>query len=372
MSESSQLNESNIGEIFLYAAKSGASDLHLMSNMIPRLRTDGQLIPVIAWGKVSHEELDGIVKSLIARDGIQQLEEHGNVDGSYQVGNARFRLNISYVFDYENKNSKGLQVSARILANTIPPLENIGLGKSITEEIIALERGIVLVTGVTGSGKSTTLAAILNEINHQHLKSIITLEQPIEYLFVSDKSYIRQREIPLSTHTFATGVRESLRQDPDIIFVGEIRDVETANAALQAADSGHLLFSTLHTGSAVETISRLADWYPPESQAKLRSDLASNLQYVISQQLLPKKEGKGRVLAAEIFKTSHAARNLIIERKEQQKLEGYLQAQRKLGCVLMDDSLIALYQAGAISGETAIARAYHPDTLRSAIMNTHE
>lgn len=353
--------------------ESRASDVHLKSGEMPWVRVDGRMTREAEFHPVSSSEMDAIVSFLCSNDGFDrrpELQETGNVDLSYQQERRRFRVNISKVYGASDASGQQYQVTARILPSFIPSVDKLGFPNESYREILSLERGLVLVTGVTGSGKSTTLASIIEAINAAQEKSIITLEQPVEYLLESNRSYIRQREIPLSTSSFANGVREAMRQDPDVIMIGEIRDYQTAEAALQAAETGHLVFATLHTKSATESISRMASLCPTEMEVKLRYDLASNLEFVLSQQLIPRREGQGRALAMEIFRPGEqqAARQFIRKGEEQNQLMSFLQTNKRSGNTPMDDSLYQLVHHGIITSEKAKQYAHKPGEMADRLL----
>jgi len=340
-----------------HAIRSVASDVHLRTGAKPRFRIQGRIHEQETYKPVGSDRIANLVTLLAGEDA---LAETSNIDTSFHDLGCRFRVNISRTYDPASPTRTGLQISTRILPTSILPMEEIGFPNRCYEDIVNLERGLVLVTGITGSGKSTTLASLLNAINQRYEKKIITLEHPVEFWFEDVKSYFTQREIPASVTSFADGVREALRQDPDILFIGEVRDDSTANAALKAVDSGHLVFSTLHSISAADAISRLVKLVPEESVPRIRHELSLHVEYVLAQQLLPRKAGLGRVLAMEVLYPGKdpAPRKYIREGQEKARLIDYMLSHGETGNILMDESVFQLYQQGKIAGMTAIRFAH--------------
>jgi twitching motility protein PilT len=293
------------------AIDSDASDLHLSAGVPPILRVFGAIRPVPGWDKLTPEEIKEMLNPLLMEAQREELEERGQVDFSFGVrGVGRFRCNIS-------KQRGSWAMAMRVINATIKPLEELGLPE-ILHDLAHLRDGLILVTGPTGSGKSTTLASMIDIINRERQGVIITLEDPIEFLHNHKNCVVNQREVGTDTTSFAEGLRAALRSDPDVILVGEMRDLETISIALTAAETGHLVLSTLHTRGAAKTIDRIIDVFPPESQHQIRVQLSTVLEAVISQQLLPKKLGKGMVPAVEVMVGTPAIRNMIREEKVHQ------------------------------------------------------
>jgi twitching motility protein PilT len=293
------------------AIDSDASDLHLSAGVPPILRVFGAIRPVPGWDKLTPEEIKEMLNPLLTEAQREELEERGQVDFSFGVrGVGRFRCNIS-------KQRGSWAMAMRVISATIKPLEELGLPE-ILHDLAHLRDGLILVTGPTGSGESTTLASMIDIINRERQGVIITLEDPIEFLHNHKNCVVNQREVGTDTTSFAEGLRAALRSDPDVILVGEMRDLETISIALTAAETGHLVLSTLHTRGAAKTIDRIIDVFPPESQHQIRVQLSTVLEAVISQQLLPKKLGKGMVPAVEVMVGTPAIRNMIREEKVHQ------------------------------------------------------
>lgn len=322
-----------------------ASDLHVSVGVPPCCRIDGDLVRMDDV-PVSVEEVHEMAYSLMNDRQKEHFEKHGEVDFAYSVPRSgRFRVNA-----FRQRGTTA--VVARVLNSKIPDPEGLGLPESVVE-MTKKKRGLVLVTGTTGSGKSTTLASLINVINHTYASHIITLEDPIEYLHKHNRSIVNQREMGNDSESYSTALRVALRQDPDVILVGEMRDLETISIAVTAAETGHLVFSTLHTLGAANTIDRIIDVFPPFQQQQIRVQLADVLQCVISQQLIPKKEEKGRVGAFEVMISNAAIRNLIREAKTFQ-IQSVMQTGRKQGMQTMDDALYDLWRGGKISKENAL------------------
>ncbi len=331
------------------------SDLHLTVNTAPIIRKNGDLQP---FGKyrdtiLSYVDLIEIAKHLMNEVQFADFEERGEHDFSYSMQNiGRFRVNA-----YHQRGAVGLAL--RIIPGDIPTIDELGLPQ-VVKELADRKNGLILCTGPTGSGKSTTLAAMLNLINSTRTCHILTLEDPIEYLHSHQKSLIHQREIGADTRSFANGMRSALRQDPDVILVGEMRDLETITIALEAAETGHLVFATLHTNDAPGTIDRIIDVFPPNQQQQVRTQLSAVLQGVIAQQLIKRIDQPGRAAALEIMVVIPAIRNLIRESKAHQ-IYSAMQTGAKYGMQTMDSSLIRLCREGIISFEEGRARAVNEE-----------
>lgn len=336
----------------------GASDLHLTVGLAPTVRKNGTLEKV-GDHKLTPSELREFAKEILAEK-YAEYNEVGEIDTSYSIsGIGRFRVNI-----FKQRNSDAIAI--RVIALKIPTLDELKHPKVI-KEILKKQRGLVLVTGPTGSGKSTTLAAIINEINNTREAHIITLEDPIEYLHKHNKSIINQREIGKDSRTYESALKAILREDPDVILVGEMRDLETISIALTAAETGHLVFSTLHTIGAAKTIDRIIDVFPPHQQQQIRIQLAAVLQGVISKQLVPTQKNNGRVAALEIMVTTPGIQNLIREGKTYQ-IESAIQTGGKYGMKTMDMALAELYKTGQIDLDTALSYSVDRETLKRIIM----
>lgn len=330
-----------IAEQFVEQAKrDGASDVHLIHGLTPRYRVDGE-IREMDGGPLTEKDCTAIAMELAGGD-FRRAEAVGEADLALTVAGVRCRINLF-------RQQGAWSAAIRLLNDHIPDLNELGLPRAAAE-FPAYSQGLVLITGETGSGKSTTLAAVLNRINRTERKHILTLEDPIEYVYTPDRCIINQREIGRDTGSFAAGLRAALREDPDVILVGEMRDLETIETALTAAETGHLVFGTVHTNSAADSIDRIVDVFPAERQQQIRLQLSMTLRAVLSQQLLP-KVGGGRVLACEVMKVDGAIRNLIREGKTPQ-IANSIQTTGSVGNILMDKALNALFSAGTISRET--------------------
>lgn len=330
-------------ELLTIASNRGASDLHLVCGYPPSLRIDGK-ITVLEYPSIKPHQMEEMLFSVLESWQREILETKWELDFSFSIsGVARFRGNIM--------RQRGTYAAAfRVVPYNIPTFETLGLPPEI-KNLCNLTRGLVLVTGATGSGKSTTLAALIDIINKTRCESIITIEDPIEFLHRHNKSTVRQREIGSDTHSFSDALKHVLRHDPDVILIGEMRDKESISIALTAAETGHLVFSTLHTQTAPQTISRIVDAFSDDSKNHIRQQLAGSLKAVISQQLIPLSSGNGRVVAVEYMVTTPAIRNLIREGKDHQ-LYNAIQTGQNYGMCTMDQSLVRLYKQGKISYES--------------------
>ena len=336
--------ELSIRDLLVHAYEEKASDLHLTAGVPPTYRIDGRLVP---YGDVivTREHLKEMVNDIVPEYKREEYEEKGETDFNFSLeGLCRFRVNA-----YHQRNSGA--IAARLISSKIPSVEELGM-PPILFDLASKPQGLILVTGPTGSGKSTTLAAMIDYINSNKEKHIITLEDPIEYLHKHKKSVINQREVGVDTESFASGLRAALRQDPDIILVGEMRDLETISTAITAAETGHLVFGTLHTSSAPTTIDRIIDVFPPHQQGQVRIQLANVLQGIISQRLFIKKTGKGRVAATEILVAVPAVTNLIRSEKIHQ-IPTVMQTSRAQGMHTLENSIQSLVTLGKISMEEA-------------------
>lgn len=330
------------------------SDLHLQVGLPPIIRVDGKLTPVQGTDVLNEEGVEALVFAILDEEQKQVLLKDKEFDFSFAYGDlGRFRVNAFH----ERGN---LAAALRLIPNDILTIEQLGMPQ-IVGNFAKYPRGLVLVTGPTGSGKSTTLASLVDKINTESSQHIVTIEDPIEYTHKSKKSVVVQREVHYDTFSFSAALRSSLRQDPDVVLIGEMRDLETIAAAITIAETGHLVFATLHTNSAAQSIDRMIDVFPPHQQPQIRSQLANILQAICSQRLIP-AIGGGRVAAAEILVATPAVRNIIREGKSHQ-LEAVIQTGAEFGMQSMDKTLVSLIQAGTISYEEARNYAVDLDEL---------
>ena len=351
----------DINNLFKLAAEKKASDIHLLFGHTPMLRIDGclwdinQIVVNGNFTKLTANNLASFVDAMLNIEQKSRLFDKRDLDLGYQVENYRYRVN----FSYERNN---LAIVARIVNDVVPTLEQIGMPE-VVEKLLDLPQGFILVTGPTGCGKSTTLASMINHVNATRSVNIITLEDPIEYIFSSDKSIIAQRQLGSDMLTFSSGLKHVLRQDPNVIMLGEMRDLETISTAVTLAETGHLVLATLHTYSAAQTIDRIIDIFPPFQQAQIKSQLSNVLSAVISQRLLPRKSG-GRIAAREILVNNSAVANLIREGKVAQ-IKSTIETGSSIGMVTLDRHIKQLYQAGEIERDVALAQMSDPQMLDS-------
>lgn len=346
-----------LNELLKLNLEKNASDLHITVGVPPIMRINGEL-EVIGKGKLTPTDTEKYAKELL-KDKFEEFETKGEMDSSYSVtGIGRFRVNV-----YKQRGS--IAIAIRNVGLKIPTLKELNFPKTINE-LIDVKRGLILVTGPTGSGKSTSLAAMINEINMTKKENIITLEDPIEYMHKHNKSIINQREIGRDSLSYASALKSILREDPDVILIGEMRDFETISIALTAAETGHLVFSTLHTIGAAKTIDRIIDVFPPFQQQQIKIQLASVLRGVVSQQLIPMENKTGRAAALEIMVGTPAIQNLIREGKTHQ-IQSLIQTGSKYGMKTMDMSLSRLYKEGIISREAAITYCVDRDFMSKLI-----
>lgn len=344
----------DLKEIFKLASSRKASDIHLLVGQPPVLRIDGQLtVLFVIENPLTATDLNTIVDILLTAEEKNRLIQEKDLDCSYALDDVRFRVNISYEKD-------NLRVVARIIEEKKPTLDEIGM-PAVVKDLLDLPQGLILVTGPTGCGKSTTLAAMINHINSNRTCNIVTLEDPIEYVFNSDKSLVSQRQLGSDMLSFSSGLKHVLRQDPNVIMVGEMRDYETISTAITLAETGHLVLATLHTYNAVQTIDRIIDIFPPHQQNQVRSQLSMLLTAVISQRLLPRVNG-GRVAARELLIRNAAVANIIREDKISQ-LKSVMEMHNNTGMITLDNHLKELYQAGEISRETALTYLEDPKKI---------
>ena len=344
-----------IDAFFKLMHEQNASDLHLMAGQPPALRVHGD-IERVKYKVLENDELRAILYEIVSEDKIKSFEETGDVDFGYEIpGLARYRANF-----FMQKN--GVGAVFREIPSTILTCEQLGL-PSVISKLATLPRGLVIVTGPTGSGKSTTLAAIIDEANRKRSDHIITIEDPIEFVHKSQGCLVNQREVGIHTQSFEAALRGALREDPDVILVGEMRDLSTMSLAIEAASTGHLVFSTLHTTSAAKSVDRIVEVFPAEEQGQIRSTLADGIRAIISQTLFKRIDKKGRVPALEILIATPAVRNLIRESKSHQ-IPSMIQTGKKYGMQLLDDAIMDLYNKGRISADDAYMKANEKSRFR--------
>ena len=350
----------DINEMLKIVVDRDAADLHLRVAKPPVIRTHGIFEPLDP-SPLTPEDTERLMKEITPPRYQQMLQEQGSADFAYAFSEqARFRTNI-----FRNMGNIGLVM--RLIPTRIFSFEQLGLPKESIYPVLQAHRGLVIVTGPTGSGKTTSLATMIDWINANRAVHIITIEDPIEYTHQHKKSIISHRELHVDTPSFANALRGALRQDPDVIMVGEMRDLETMEAAITAAETGHLVFGTLHTIGATTTVDRIIDAFPSNQQEQIRSVLSVALTSIISQTLLPKASGKGRIAAFEILHNNSAVANLIREKKTN-RLTSVIQTSAKLGMITLDDYLMMLYRKGIISGEVCLERAQNYDEMRKQIL----
>ncbi len=348
----------HIDELLHIVVDRNASDLHICQGEAPVIREDGAL-KRLNFEKFTPQVLQRMMYEIISDDNINRFETTLELDFSYQLPRrARFRVNM-----YRDKGS--CAAAFRLIPQKIPTVRDLNL-PPLLETLTDKPRGLILVTGPTGSGKSTSLAAMINHININSAVHIITIEDPIEYLHTHKQSVINQRELGGDTKSFSNALRASLREDPDVLLVGEMRDMETISLAITAAETGHLVFATLHTNNAAESVDRIIDVFPPGQQEQIRVQLSNNLQAIISQQLLPRAGAPGRVPANEIMLASPAIRNLIREAKTHQ-IPSMIQTSGNQGMITMDQCLRDLYLKGYVTMEEIFSRCQNPDELKKMI-----
>jgi len=346
----------DFADILMEVVDRRASDLHLTAGAAPMVRVRGRLTALEGYPLLTPADTREIVYSILSNDQRQRLETNWQLDFAYTIpGRARFRVNAYF-------QRAALGAAFRLIPFEIVPLETLGLPPAVTE-FTTRPRGIVLVTGPTGSGKSTTLASVLDVINTTREEHIMTVEDPIEFLHQHKKCIVNQREVGSDATSFSAALKAALRQDPDVILVGEMRDIETISTAITAAETGHLVFATLHTQDAPQTIDRIIDVFPSEQQSQVRVQLAVALQGVVTQQLLPTADGAGRCVASEVMVPTPAVRNLIREGKTHQ-LYSVLQTGGAVGMQTMDASLSQLVRSGQITRQLAESRSTTPEELR--------
>jgi twitching motility protein PilT len=350
-----------VDDLLRKAVENKASDLHLKVGNHPYLRIDGVLQPIADVPRITPEEMLSMAFSMMTNRQKQKFKETAELDMAYGVaGLGRFRVNV-----FQQRGNVGMVL--RVIPTKIRTIEELNL-PPVIDKICEEQRGLVLVTGTTGSGKSTTLAAMIDRINSLRPEHIITIEDPIEYLHRDKKGFINQREVEVDTSTFSTALRAALRQDPDVVLVGEMRDLETISTALLAAETGHLVFSTLHTLDATETIQRIIAVFPPPEQKQIRLQMASTLKAVVSQRLVRKSDGVGRVPAVEVLISTGYIRDCIINPDKTRLIRDALAAgTSQYGMQTFDQSIFDLYTKNLISLDEALLRASNPDEFKLRI-----
>ncbi len=357
------INDVHIDELLEIVVEAEASDLHLCANIPPVIRVDGELRP-LRYEPVTPPVAQRMIYDILVDDQIQRFETEMELDCSYQLRKvSRFRVNVF--------RDRGTVAGAfRRIPTKIPTIRELSL-PPILEELARKPRGLLLCTGPTGHGKSTTLAAMINQINHENSLHIITIEDPIEYLHQHHRCIVNQRELGFDTLGFNRALRAALREDPDVLLVGEMRDLETIQLAITCAETGHLVMATLHTNNAAESVDRMIDVFPSQEQEQIRVQLSNNILAIISQQLLPRAGQPGRIAAVEVMIASSAIRNLIREAKAHQ-ITSIIQTSGEIGMQTMDQALRDLYRQSLITYEVAMQRAQNPDELKKMIYGAEE
>jgi len=348
----------HVNDLLKIAVESNASDLHLKVGSYPMLRVRGELVPALSNKRLDHEDIVAIAAAVLPTTLREKFKEQHEVDLAYSVsGLGRFRCNV-----FQQRGTIGM--SFRVIPMDSATIGDLGL-PAVIRSIAAEERGLILVTGTTGSGKSTTLAAMIEEINNTRTAHIITIEDPIEHLHRDNKSIVNQREVGADTNSFTQALRSALRQDPDVILLGEMRDFETIETALLAAETGHLVLSTLHTLDATETINRIVAVFPPHYQKQVRTQLASVLRAVVSMRLLPRLDGKGRVPAVEVLITTPFIRDCIMDKDKTHLIPGAIaQGTSQYGMQSFDQSIFSLFEQKLVSYEEAMRWASNVDEFK--------
>ena len=348
----------HINDLLKIAVTSGASDLHLKVGSYPMMRVNGSLVVVTEDKRLDRPDTESMAQAVFSADHLDKFRKSQEVDLAYSIaGLGRFRVNV-----FQQRGTVGLVL--RVIPTRIKTVDELGL-PPVLKRIASEERGLVLVTGTTGSGKSTTLAAMIDYINATRATHIMTVEDPIEYLHRDHHSIVNQREVAVDTKSFSQALRSALRQDPDVILVGEMRDFETVETALLAAETGHLVFSTLHTLDATETVNRIISVFPPHQQRQVRIQLASVLKAAISQRLLPRADGLGRAPAVEVMVSTAFIRDAIVDKDKTAMIHGAIAAgTSQYGMQTFDQSIFGLYQHGIVSLEEALRWASNVDEFK--------
>jgi twitching motility protein PilT len=352
-------SEVHIDELLNRMTRLKASDIHLKVGRPPVLRIHGELRPQNVYDPLRPEDMERLYLQVTHEEQRARFEEELELDLPYEVaGVARFRVNVAW-------QRGSISMVMRRLSLEIPSIDELRL-PSVCKEMVMKPRGLILVTGPTGSGKSTTLAAMIDYLNARDARRIITCEDPIEYIFEDRRSLVTQRELGRDTPSFSSALKHALRQDPDVILVGEMRDLETITTALTAAETGHLVLSTLHTAGAALTVDRIIDVFPPHQQQQVRAQLGSILEGVLSQTLVPTTDGQGRVAAIEVMIATPAVRNLIREGKTHQ-LPGVIETSQRYGMKTLDQALLEIFQRGNVAMDEVLAKSSNPEHLRSLL-----
>src|SRR5436190_13726201 len=348
----------HVNDLLKTTVEAGASDLHLKVGTFPMMRVRGNLMPVTQEKRLDHEDVVAMSAAIMSTSQRQKFKESQEVDLAYSVaGLGRFRCNI-----FQQRGTVGMVL--RVIPMQIRTIEELGL-PLVLNKVASEERGLVLVTGTTGSGKSTTLAAMIDHVNRTRASHVMTVEDPIEFLHRDHQSMINQREVAVDTRSFAHALRSELRQKPDVILVGEMRDFETIETGLLAAETGHLVFSTLHTLDATETINRIIAVFPPHQQKQVRLQLASVLKAVISQRLLPRADGKGRCPAVEVMISTAFIRDCIVDKEKTHLIPGAIASgTSQYGMQTFDQSIFSLFEQGLVSYEEALRWASNVDEFK--------
>ena len=342
-------------DLLVAMAERNASDLHIASGAPPTLRVHGHLV-ALEYPPLTPDQTKALAYSLITTEQRERFEANHELDFSYGItGLSRYRVNI-----YQQKNAVGMAI--RSIPHTPKAFEELGLPADICQTLISKHKGMILITGPTGHGKTTTMAAMIDKINKTRDVHIVTVEDPLEYLYEHNKALVNQREVGQDTHSFPAALKYVLRQDPDVVLIGEMRDLETIQAALTIAETGHLTFATLHTNSCAQSIDRVIDVFPPHQQSQVRAQLALVLEAVFNQLLIPRKDGRGRVLGMEILIATPAIRNMIREEKVHQ-IYSAMQAGQKFGMQTMNQALANSYLRGLISRQEAMSRSLYPEEM---------
>jgi len=348
----------HVNDLLKTAVASGASDLHIKVGSYPMMRLRGQLLPVSDEKRLDHEDVVAMSAAVMSKVHAEKFKDAQEVDLAYGVpGLGRFRVNV-----FQQRGTVGLVL--RVIPTQIKSIDELGL-PPVLRTLSLEERGLILVTGTTGSGKSTTLAAMIDHINKTRRAHVMTVEDPIEFLHRDQQSIVNQREVAVDTRSFAFALRSAMRQDPDVILVGEMRDFETIETALLAAETGHLVFSTLHTLDATETINRIIAVFPPHQQKQVRIQLASVLKGVVSQRLLPTADGNGRAPAVEVMISTAFIRDCIVDKEKTYMIHGAIAAgTSQYGMQTFDQSIFGLYSRGLVSYESALRAASNVDEFK--------
>ena len=347
-----------LDKFFQFLRKQGGSDLHLSADSRPMIRLNGTIV-ALNMDPLAPAEVEELVQEIMPERNKKEFREWGETDFAYELENvARFRCNVF-------RDRRGPAGAFRLIPSDIMTVDELGLSETV-KGFCQLPQGLILVTGPTGSGKTTTLAALLDLVNQTRKDHIITIEDPIEFIHENKQCLVHQREVHDHTRSFSAALRSGLRADPDIILVGEMRDLETAEMAIATAETGHLVFATLHTTTAASTVDRLIDQFPADRQAQIRTMLSVSLRGVVAQTLLKRKDGKGRIAAMEVLVINSAVRNNIRERKTYQ-IPSIMQVSAKLGMICLNDALLKLVMEDKVAAEEALAKAVDKEDLRQKL-----